>query len=81
MFVVILVIQFQKITQFQHDNDNFFAFIVQGEKLLMNVLPKIDNQTTIDVFDDEEEEDEDDLEFSSEDEKKKPTAINNKHKQ
>ncbi|KZS18411.1 Uncharacterized protein APZ42_014898 [Daphnia magna] len=53
----------------------------KGEKLLMNVLPKIDNQTTIDVFDDEEEEDEDDLEFSSEDEKKKPTAINNKHKQ
>ncbi|KAK4002010.1 hypothetical protein OUZ56_003869 [Daphnia magna] len=71
----------KKITQFQHDNDNFFAFIVQGEKLLMNVLPKIDNQTTIDVFDDEEEEDEDDLEFSSEDEKKTPTAINNKHKQ
>ncbi|XP_057377067.1 homeobox protein HEX homolog pha-2-like [Daphnia carinata] len=53
----------------------------KGEKLLMNVLPKIDNQATIDVFDDEEEEDDDELEFSSEDEKKKPTAINNKHKQ
>lgn len=56
------------------------AFVsLQGEKLLMNVLPNVNNQTTIDVFDDEEEDD--DLYFSSEDEKKKPNLTNNKNNQ